>query len=242
MKLMNFYRVMIKFQTKYVTSTATSLWQPYPPPHFFLQILTGRLQLLWARFFLQFKICVVDTGENYLQSVLRIPQGEIYRLYWFCLLLGALFVFMALAAIALRLSKEKGFSFLAKPDTAAAFRNHVESIALTVDEAEDLPQPTVMSFKNMNYSVGNGEKQLLSSVSGVVPPKQMVALMVRQIHAFLRYCVAPYVSCPSDKTTHSRIFPFFLSVMLGYFGSWKDNSFGLRGLPQVLGKRNISGR
>jgi ATP-binding cassette, subfamily G (WHITE), member 2, SNQ2 len=125
----------------------------------------------------EFRICLVSTGEKYLADNFSITEGAIYRLYYFCILSAYVVVFMILAAIAVRTSKPKSFAAQAKKDAKIpeAFRSS-DSVSIAV-EAGDHPIPTRMTFKDMVYSVENGSKQLLSKVSGVVPPHQMIALV-----------------------------------------------------------------
>lgn len=132
-----------------------------------------------------FRICPVTTGEAYLADFLGVSEGSIYRLYWAILLFGVLFLFMVLAAIALRTAKSSGFAFKAKDEEVLSSASSVNlsteisgAIAISVANDADHLTPTQMTFKNMRYSVDGGAKKLMLDVSGTVPPKQMVALMV----------------------------------------------------------------
>lgn len=125
------------------------------------------------------RICLVSTGERYIADNFGIPESMngIYRLYFFLVLSGYVMLFMILAAIAVRLSKRKSFAAQERseefiPDVARSG----ESVSIPV-EGGDHAAPTRMTFKDMAYSVGGGSKQLLSNVSGVVPPNQMIALV-----------------------------------------------------------------
>jgi ABC-type multidrug transport system ATPase subunit len=121
------------------------------------------------------RVCLVSTGELYLADFLSITEAPVYRLYYFCILAAYLCVLVVVAAVAVRMSKPKGFAAKAKP-TAGPGGSPGESVALSVDDgAADHPAPTRLTFSGMSYSVQGGAKLLLNSVSGVVPPRQMVA-------------------------------------------------------------------
>jgi ATP-binding cassette, subfamily G (WHITE), member 2, SNQ2 len=124
------------------------------------------------------RVCRVSTGERYLADFVDINEGTLYCLYYFCILLGFIFFLLIVAAAAVRTSKPKGFA--AKGNLSSRVREDpTDSISISVVDngAAERASPTRLTFMNMSYSVEHGTKKLLTNVSGVVPPRQMVALM-----------------------------------------------------------------
>lgn len=82
---------------------------------------------------------------------------------------------MLIVVVCTARSKAKGFAARERLLTQQGHDEPSDSIALSVD-GQQAPANR-LTFKNMKYSVDGGTKKLLQSVSGVVPPGEMVCLM-----------------------------------------------------------------
>lgn len=116
----------------------------------------------------------MSTGELYLAQFLRISEGERFRLWYFLILLGFLFVLVVLASVATALARAKGFAAQEKLQQSRGAAAG-DSVSVPIDPEEG--SANRLTFKNMKYSVDGGNKKLLQSVSGIVRPREMVCLM-----------------------------------------------------------------
>lgn len=132
---------------------------------------------------LDFRICPVSTGEDYLRQNLGITITPIYRLYYFLALLGYLALLVSLSAVATALAKPSGHALKLTTEADEEERHRsitsqdVTSTIIDIQSRHERRSDTNFTFKNVKYSVNDGKKALLAGIDGLAMSGKVVLLM-----------------------------------------------------------------
>lgn len=127
---------------------------------------------------LDLRICPVSSGISYLSDFRGINNDEIFRLYYFIVVIAFTVLFFVLSGIATSHSRSRGHSHklaFAGPDSGSSHH----SVTVNVSEADAEVPRTSFTFSKMSYSVedGSSSKMLLSDVTGNAVGGKVVLLM-----------------------------------------------------------------
>lgn len=152
----------------------------------------------------EFRNCLVSSGTEFLAQSLGITEGPSYRLYYFLVMCGYLVLFLIVSSVATILVRPRGFAMTLKLESAVIADRAAVGDSVTVDVEAGKAAGAAFTFTNMSYSVNNGAKLLLDSVSGCAPPGLLVALIGVRIphlsHSVLFYDVYKYSLPPSNRS------------------------------------------
>ena len=132
------------------------------------------------------RICPVSTGEQFIADNYGITEDQIYRLYFFLIVLGFNMLFFILSAIATTLAKPKGHAHVpvhtnADVDTLVHLsksRSRNQEVSVDVNNVgKPLPPSVNFTFSDMTYTVDGGKKKLLDAVTGYAVSGKVVLLM-----------------------------------------------------------------
>lgn len=128
-----------------------------------------------------FRLCLVNSGVNYLENNLGITNDKIFRLYHFLILLGYLVLFFSFSAIATALVKARGHALKWRTVNGSVKLEEEPDLDATVVDINPAPSLSKsrarFTFSNVEYAVANGKKLLLNGVSGHALGGKVVLLM-----------------------------------------------------------------
>lgn len=127
------------------------------------------------------RVCPVSTGREYLENNLGITIGNIFRLYYFLVLIAYLVVLTLLSATATALVKPKGHAMKWRSiNGSVRFDGDPDLDSTTITLSRRLPfaKPSArFTFSDLKYSVQNGSRLLLDRISGYAVGGKVVLLM-----------------------------------------------------------------
>ena len=117
-----------------------------------------------------------------MRNALAIYDTESYRLYYSLVVIAFLSVFLiiAAAAAATALVRPKGFALRQAfkiPGLVDADVAVTDSVIILIAHENAISRSSIFAFRDVRYTVGNGEKVLLDNVSGFATPGVLIALM-----------------------------------------------------------------
>ncbi|CDF34514.1 unnamed protein product [Chondrus crispus] len=126
------------------------------------------------------RVCTVGDGLEFIEQMLGVTNGPIFRLYFFLVSLGFLVVFVLVAAVATALSKPSGHALKLRSKADMNRRTELESVSHSVSidvRGAKMKTNTRFTFKDVVYAVADGKKRLLNEISGHAIGGKVVLLM-----------------------------------------------------------------
>ncbi|KAI0558977.1 ABC-2 type transporter [Gracilaria domingensis] len=127
---------------------------------------------------LEFRVCPVTNGENYLEKNLGVTIDKIFRLFYFIVLIAFFVLLFSVSAVATALAKTSGHAFKLRSQ-----RSEDESLESTiinstvVDLREEPKGKNRFTFSGVKYTVNDGRKELLAGINGHSLSGRVVLLM-----------------------------------------------------------------
>ncbi|KAI0557971.1 ABC-2 type transporter [Gracilaria domingensis] len=127
---------------------------------------------------LEFRVCPVTNGEDYLENNLGVTIDNIFRLYYFLMLIGFFVLFFSVSAVATALAKPSGHSFKWRSQHREEESLESTIINSTVVDLREQPKSTNrFTFSGVKYTVNDGRKELLAGINGHSLSGKVVLLM-----------------------------------------------------------------
>eukprot|EP00178_Gracilaria_changii_P018762 TRINITY_DN539_c0_g1_i4.p1 TRINITY_DN539_c0_g1~~TRINITY_DN539_c0_g1_i4.p1 ORF type:complete len:1392 (-),score=195.93 TRINITY_DN539_c0_g1_i4:1888-6063(-) len=127
---------------------------------------------------LEFRVCPVTNGSDYLENNLGVTIDNIFRLYYFIVLLGFFVLFFSVSAVATALSKPSGHAFKLRGEEEEEESLEDTIINSTVIDLREAPRTNNrFTFSGVKYRVNDGRKELLGGINGHSSSGRVVLLM-----------------------------------------------------------------
>lgn len=126
-----------------------------------------------------FRVCPIETGEQYIQTIYDISNGNLFQLYYFLVLIGFSLIFFVCSAISTRFTKPRGYAQRSSQYTSNEYLKGRRESHVSVTLSHHLSNPSLkaFTFSNMTYSVDKGRKVLLDHVTGSAIGGEVMLLM-----------------------------------------------------------------
>ncbi|KAI0556967.1 ABC-2 type transporter [Gracilaria domingensis] len=127
---------------------------------------------------LEFRVCPVTNGEDYLENNLGVTIDNIFRLYYFIVLIAFFVLFFSMSAVATALAKPSGHAFKLRsqrPEDESLESTIINSTV--VDLREEPKGNNRFTFSGVKYTVNDGRKELLAGINGHSLSGRVVLLM-----------------------------------------------------------------